>query len=438
MICRCANRTVSTIGAAPISAAADRLPQRQGQIVGAAQQRARQDVSQNSEARYRTTLARLSNSSVMDSGEIVQLTAADFEEGMALLNYAFSYSHGPHDFPSLLPKLYRPTDEDMGCNYAIRRDGLLAAAVGVFPMTWHVGGTALRVAGIGGVSTHPRYRGTGLMRVLMQHCVKEIRDAGYPLSYLDGLRRRYRHFGYEQCGTELLFTLGRDDLEAAGVDGSDIAVRRLTDGDPLLADAQRLHAAQLVRWERPPAQFVAICSSWNNQPYAAVTGSELAGYLIAGGDGSAVTELVAADVPTTLRIASAWCAHRDIASVTVAISPTHTTLVRRLDAIAESTTVRYCGHWQIFDWTAALSALLAERVRSGTAESGSLVMQIGEADRLELRVDGTETRVAPTDEPAAVTLDALTAPRALFGPLPPPWPTSWLPLPVHLPHADRV
>ena len=374
----------------------------------------------------------------MARDRIVQLTAADYEEAMALLNYAFSYSHGPHDFPSLLPKLYRPTDEDMACNYAIRRDGLLAAAVGIFPMTWHVGGTALRVAGIGGVSTHPRYRGTGLMSTLMRHCVGEIRAAGYPVSYLDGRRSRYRHFGYEQCGTELLFTLAADDLEAAGVDGAGIEMRRLTEDDPLLPAAVRLHAAQPVRYERPPAQFIAICSSWNNRPYAAVTGSELAGYLIAGGDGSRITELVAADVPTALRVAAAWCAYRGIATVTVAISPTHTTLVRHLDAIAESTTVGYCGHWHVFDWTAALSALLAERVRFGTAESGSLVMQIGEADRLELHVDGTETRVAPTDEPAAVTLDALTAPRALFGPLPPPWPTSWLPLPVHLPHADRV
>ena len=68
------------------------------------------------------------------SERIVQLTAADFEEAMDLLNYTFSYSHGPHDFPSLLPKLYRPTDEHMGCNYAIRRDGRLVAAVGVFSL----------------------------------------------------------------------------------------------------------------------------------------------------------------------------------------------------------------------------------------------------------------------------------------------------------------
>ena len=372
------------------------------------------------------------------SERIVQLRAADFEEAMDLLNYAFGYSHGPHDFPSLLPKVYRPTDELMRCNYAIRRDGRLVAAVGIFPLTWHVGGAALRVAGIGGVSTHPRYRGRGLMIELMNHCVEEIRAAGYPLSWLSGLRHRYRHFGYEQCGSELRFTLERDGLRAAGVGGTGIEFRRLTEDDPLLADAHRLHAGQPMRCERPLAEFVAICCSWNNRPYAAVAGSELAGYLIAGGDASQVTELVAADVPTTLRIAAAWCAHRDIPSVTVAVSPAHTALVRSLDAIAEGTTVRFADSWQVFDWPATLTALLRERVRAGGAEPGSLVLQIGETDRLRLRVDGTRAGAVPTDEPAEITMDKIAAMRALFGPLRPPLPVSWFPLPAHLPHAHRV
>ena len=150
------------------------------------------------------------------------------------------------------------------------------------------------------------------MSALMRHCVEEIRAAGYPLSWLSGRRPRYRHFGYEQSGTDLRFTLERDDLRAAGVDGTGIEFRPLTENDPLLADARRLHAGQPMRCERPAAEFVAICSSWNNRPYAAIAGGGLAGYLIAGRDGSQVTELLPADVPTTLRIAAAWCADRDI------------------------------------------------------------------------------------------------------------------------------
>ena len=372
------------------------------------------------------------------SERIVQLAAADFGEAMDLLNYAFSYNHGEHDFPTLLPKIYRPTDELMRCNYAIRRDGRLVAAVGVFPLTWHVGGATLRVAAIGGVSTHPRYRGRGLMSTLMRHCVEEIRAAGYPLSWLSGMRRRYRHFGYEQCGNELLFTLKRADMQAAGIHGTDMDFERLTEGHPLLAEAHRLHAEQPMRCERPAAEFVAICSSWHNRPYAAVAGSGLAGYLIAGGDASRVTELLAADTPTALRIAAAWCAHRDIPSVTVWVSPAHTALVRGLDVIAEATTVRFADCWQVFDWPAVLTALLRERVRSGGVEPGSLVLQIGEANRLRLSVDGSSAAAMPTDDPADFTMAEIAAIRALFGPLQPPLPVSWFPLPAYLAHADRV
>lgn len=381
------------------------------------------------------------------SERIVQLTAADFEEAMDLLNYAFAFSHGPHDFPALLPKVYRPTDRHMGCNYAIRRGGRLAAMAGVFPLVWRVGGAALRVAGIGGVSTHPRHRGAGLMTTLMRHCVRESRAAGYALSFLTGRRRRYGHFGYERCGTDLRFTLERDDLQAAGVGGTRIGFRRLTGGDPLLPDAIRLHAGQRLRCERAPADFVAICSSWNNRPYAAVTGAGLAGYLIAGGDGAQVTELLAADAPAALRIAAAWCEYRKLTSVTVAAPPARTAGVRALDAIAESMTVRCCGNWRVFDWPAVLSALLDERADAGEAESGSVVLQIGDAGRLHVHVDGAQAHVEPTDEPAQVTMQAMEAMRSLFGPLRPSWPdadaasrraAAWFPLPLHLPHADWV
>ena len=125
-------------------------------------------------------------------------------------------------------------------------------------------------------------------------------------------------------------------------------------------------------------------------------------------------------------------------SVTVWVSPAHTALVRGIDAIAEATTVRFADCWQVFDWPAVLTALLRERVRAGDVEPGRLVLQIGESDRLRLSVDGCSATAIPTDDPADFTMDEIAAMRALFGPLQPPLPVSWFPLPAYLPHADRV
>ena len=76
----------------------------------------------------------------------------------------------PTDFPNLLPKLYQATDELMSCHHAIVQKGRTRAVVGMYPVSWQIGCTTLRMAGIGGVSTHPRCRGEGLMQRLMTHC----------------------------------------------------------------------------------------------------------------------------------------------------------------------------------------------------------------------------------------------------------------------------
>ena len=213
---------------------------------------------------------------------VEQLTLNDFEEATDLLNYVFSQAHGPHAFEELLPKLYRPTEERMRCNYGIRHRGMLVAIAGAYPLAWQVGAATLRVAGIAGVATHPRHRGKGLMRALVSHCVTEARAAGCHLSWLDGLRRRYRHFGYERCGTEIGLRLAARDFAVAGIDGAGLRFRRLQEGDALLAEVQRLHARQQVHWRRPATEFLSICASWNAVPYAALNGDEFAGYLVVG------------------------------------------------------------------------------------------------------------------------------------------------------------
>ena len=56
------------------------------------------------------------------SDTIERLTGADYEEAMDTMGHAFGFEEG-RDFPSLLPQIYRPTDEWMQAIYAIRRDG---------------------------------------------------------------------------------------------------------------------------------------------------------------------------------------------------------------------------------------------------------------------------------------------------------------------------
>ena len=380
------------------------------------------------------------------SQHVEQLTLEDFEEAIDLINYVFSQAHDPHDFELRLPKLYRPTEELMRCNYGVRLHGRLVAVAGAYPLVWQVGATALRVAGIAGVATHPRHRDKGLMGAVVRHCVAEARAAGCHLSWLDGLRRRYRHFGYERCGTELGFRLADRDFAAAGIDAAGMRFRRLREGDALLTEAQRLHARQEVHWRRAPAEFLTICTSWNAELYAALDGDELAGYLVAGRDPSRVVELVAVDAADAPRLAAGWCATRG-GRIAVAVSPWQTVAARSLGALADQSELRCCGNWQVFDWPALLAAVLGERARAGTLPGGEAVLAIAGFGALRLWVDGTGAGCTATGAAPQVTLDPFTAMRVLFGPLPAhlsgaaslPAPLhSWCPLPLHIPAADRV
>ena len=176
--------------------------------------------------------------------EIIQLTASEFQDGMDFLNLAFG-PHGPYDFQQLLPAVYRPTEEWTRCNYVVREEGQIKGLVILFPFTWRVGEASFRVGGIGGVSTHPKSRGAGHMKTLMNHCIRVMREEGHHLSYLGGQRQRYQHFGYEYCGGASSFSLYKTNSRHCFKDDPGIRFVPLEaeDGDRLI------HARD---WSAPP------------------------------------------------------------------------------------------------------------------------------------------------------------------------------------------
>jgi len=139
---------------------------------------------------------------------VEQTSAEDFAELMDMLIRAFQANRPvKRPFQALFPDLYRPTDQNMRSNYVIRKNGKIAACVGLFPMRILICERTVTIAGIGGVSTLQDFRRQGLMRTLMQHVQKEIIDQGYPFSWLGGDRRRYMHWGYENTVNRFSFTM---------------------------------------------------------------------------------------------------------------------------------------------------------------------------------------------------------------------------------------
>ncbi len=184
------------------------------------------------------------------SKEVVQLTATDFDEGMAFLNAVFGEER-PHDFHAMLPSIYQPTEELMACNHAVRVNGEIRAIVGLFPMYWQVGETVLKVGGIGGVSTHSAHRDKGYMTLLMNHCVQHMKAQGFHLSYLSGQRQRYGYSGYETCGQRFLVSVEKQNIRHVFDTPSSLSFEAIA-----VDDAERIAAG----WRLTPNTVAQILS----------------------------------------------------------------------------------------------------------------------------------------------------------------------------------
>ncbi|MCM8769900.1 MAG: GNAT family N-acetyltransferase [Candidatus Omnitrophica bacterium] len=111
-----------------------------------------------------------------------------------------AYGHSRNYFPNFYPQVWREDTTDYQHTLVAREGNRIISLVRIFPMKLVQEGIPLMVAGIGGVSTSPEYRGQGHMSSLMSQALQVMEKEGFPLSVLWGDRHRYSHFGYENGG----------------------------------------------------------------------------------------------------------------------------------------------------------------------------------------------------------------------------------------------
>jgi predicted GNAT family N-acyltransferase len=149
--------------------------------------------------------------------------------------------------------IYKPTAKDMGNNLVVVEDAKIVSCVGIFPMMFVCGDVRLSVGGIGGVSTDPQHRDSGLMTRLLNKAIAVMKQRRYDISILWGDRLRYSRFGYENAGRHYTFNIDRRHALRGRLEAAE--VRPLSTAGDDLRNIAALYQQWELRVHRTPAKL---------------------------------------------------------------------------------------------------------------------------------------------------------------------------------------
>lgn len=90
----------------------------------------------------------------------------------------------------------------------VRKNGRAVGTMRRVPMGMHLMGRSVPCVGVAGVAVAPEWRGRGVARTVMSEALREMRQAGTPISTLyASTAALYRRVGYEQAGHHWLHTI---------------------------------------------------------------------------------------------------------------------------------------------------------------------------------------------------------------------------------------
>ena len=140
--------------------------------------------------------------------------------------------------------------EQPGETHVIACQGKPVSQISLFHTLLLVQGSAVQVGSIGGVCTHPDYRGHGLASLLMGHCADRLLAGGARLMLISGERGLYTRLGCARVGRYASFTLRPGQLGPAP---ARVRLRPAQAADALACS--RLYQAEAVHFSRPLERF---------------------------------------------------------------------------------------------------------------------------------------------------------------------------------------
>ncbi len=374
--------------------------------------------------------------------EYRKATRDEKAEIVDFINMVFSMAKVPHNFKTLLPKVYADDACAWAEHYIARAGGRLEGVTAMLEEEWSVLGERLPIGVVGSVSTHPYARGAGHMKECMRMLLEDARRKGLALLYLGGRRQRYEYFGFTQGGIGTRFHLDAGNVRHAWreVDPTDVD---FADFAPWAERAAALYDGQPVRALRKAEDFAQIASSWSARPWAIPRGGAFAGYMVASGEGDDITELCLEDEADCAAVLKAWYVRQGRRTLAVDAPVWRRDRVRMLSRVAQDIEQGPVEMFRVLDFERVIRLFLTLKSRYARLAEGRFTLRVEDEAPLTVAVEGGTVRVEKTDGAPDIRMSRLEAQDLLLASMRwvdtsalPACVESWFPLPITVFSAD--
>lgn len=348
-----------------------------------------------------------------------RIARADEErEILDFSNMVFAMSSGPIDFAKLYPAIYgRSGFADL---HIIARDdqGHLASSIAVKPMQLKLGeNESLSVGYLGTVATHPRERGKGYMKQLMQLNIERARKAGMDLLALGGQRQRYNHYGFESCAPVISFSLNAANLRGLG-NNTEYRILPFSKADESMVDtAYQLYQGLEMAASRNREDFCDILLTGGGMPYLVLKKDQVLGYLYACGHD--IYEFACVEGTDLQQLCKCWLSLRGCGEFGFTVPMHQKNAIRALGEIAESWSLHDDMMTHVLNWPTVLEKLMNHKAKHQPLRDGEAVIEIKGAALLRLTVRQNKAVVQElkeADDRVNVSLTELEAVRRFLSP----------------------
>ncbi len=380
------------------------------------------------------------NINLMEWNAVIEYRMArpnERDECIDLANYAFRL-----DFETLMPKVYgKNVDSPAMHRVAVDEEGRLRAQVAILPESLRVCDDSLRIGYLGTVSVHPRARGEGHMKVLMNLWLEELRQS-YDMAVLYGQRQRYEYFGFTLGGVNFKYMVGDANVHHAlkHVDEKGLSFCPLFEAEGAEAFAHRINIERPAYVHRDVQHLPLILTSLHQNALGVLEKGRLIGYLIANQAGDDISEIALENKEDILRTIKAYLAHIGAERIVIYAPEYDASLNAKLGSFAEDFIIETSGMYNIFDFANVLKAYLTLKYKTTGLATGEF-SAVMDGQPITARVDASGVTVERSAMSGAIVLSKEEAQTLLLTQhgryMAVPTPAGWFPLPIFWYKVDK-